>query len=171
MNLFNFKGRTRRSEFWWFMITSIIVTLIWTISFYMIGMNLLKGNIPSAVSARWLLYVGALLSICIAIPALLFPAAQIRRMHDIEKSARLVILSYVSMFISMILFIFQIILGLYNEIIVSESNGEYNDNYILPFIAFLLITVILQVAVMIYSFKDSFKGVNKYGNSPKYGIE
>ena len=124
-------------------------------------------NINAEIGRWQMLVIGLLSSLFIIIPVLLFfPAAQIRRLHDVGKNALLVSTSYLSLIVSLFLFFFQAIPGVYDDLLSTDSLE--NDSYIWPFLAFFLIWTVLQFIVLLLAIKDGEKGINKYGESPKY---
>ncbi len=70
---FDFKGRSRRSEYWYFYLSSIAIGLIAGVLDGLLGIADVQGNGP----------IGALVSLGILIPSI---AVGVRRMHDIDKS-------------------------------------------------------------------------------------
>jgi uncharacterized membrane protein YhaH (DUF805 family) len=79
----DFSGRARRREYWWFwLINSIIASVLWMIAFFTINDS---GSSP----IFWILYLFAL---AIVLPSL---AVQIRRLHDVGKSGWWIFISLV----------------------------------------------------------------------------
>tara|TARA_R110002033_G_scaffold165213_1_gene203013 strand:+ start:267 stop:626 length:360 start_codon:yes stop_codon:yes gene_type:complete len=66
-NYANFEGRARRSEYWWFFLMNIIISII---------INVIAGLIKLPL-------LGTAYSLAVFIPSI---AVAIRRMHDIGKS-------------------------------------------------------------------------------------
>src|SRR5436190_18921001 len=85
-NYSNFKGRARRSEFWYFTLVSAIFSLIPVI------INELFGF-------RTIGIIGLLYSLLTFIPSL---AVSVRRLHDIGKSGWLLLISYLLIAVSLI---------------------------------------------------------------------
>ena len=85
-----FKGRATRSEYWYFMLFSIIIALILTALDSMI-INPLLGIQPVVETARTGI-LGMLFSIGTLIPSV---ALAIRRLHDIGKSCWWILLGVI----------------------------------------------------------------------------
>ena len=66
-NYLNFNGRARRSEYWYFILFNLIVSIVLNVIDYFIGMDIL----------------GAIYSLAVFLPGL---AVLVRRLHDINKS-------------------------------------------------------------------------------------
>lgn len=73
-NYANFKGRARRSEYWYFLLANFIVSVIAAIIDNVAGLNF------APLPYGWLYFANALLVI---IPGL---AVAVRRLHDVGKS-------------------------------------------------------------------------------------
>ena len=138
-NYINFKGRIRRSEFWWFMlpINLISVLLFTLLGLYVDGVlgKRYESYYPSPYNPRPYSYIRydndsilALIIVtttyvsCIALPVI---SATVRRLHDVGK------------------------------------NGNYIFIGFVPFFGGLSLLILLCL--------DSHKNSNKYGPSPKYG--
>ena len=66
-NYANFNGRARRAEFWWFLLGSVIISIVLQIIDRVIGIAIF----------------GTIYSLAVLIPSI---AVAIRRMHDVGKS-------------------------------------------------------------------------------------
>lgn len=66
-NYSNFNGRARRAEFWWFLLGSVIISIVLQIIDRVIGIAIF----------------GTIYSLAVLIPSI---AVAIRRMHDVGKS-------------------------------------------------------------------------------------
>jgi uncharacterized membrane protein YhaH (DUF805 family) len=73
-NYANFNGRARRSEYWYFVLASIIITIIATILDSALGINF--DPLPYG-------YLYFIYAIAVLIPSL---AVVVRRLHDVGKS-------------------------------------------------------------------------------------
>ncbi len=145
-NLTNVKGRARRSEYWWFVLATIIVNGIFSIIFG-------STSITCAV-------VSVLVSLCTV-------AVRVRRLHDSGHNAIWVYIDFVS---SVIILVYIHATGFFEltntlnpspeKIIESLSNPVYAVSASVSFICGLV--------VFIFSLFDSNMGPNKYGDSPKY---
>ena len=107
-----FSGRSRRSEYWWFVVFNLIVSVVAIILDSVLGTN--AGSLPYG-----LFYVVA--SLGLIIPHL---AVLVRRLHDINKSG---------------------------------WNFFWS-----------LIPLVGTILLLVWFCKDSDRGANQYGESPKY---
>ncbi len=103
-NYANFKGRARRSEFWWFWLFSCIVNSIFSMPLYFL-INKKQGLIDaynagkmtlSQVDAqdpttmiRILMVLAGIVALALLLPSL---AAMARRLHDVGKSGAMILL-------------------------------------------------------------------------------
>jgi len=76
-NYANFKGRARRSEYWYFFLTNFIVQITFLI-FFFVFLSMEKPEIGIAFYGLMMLF-----SLAMMIPSL---AVGVRRMHDVGKS-------------------------------------------------------------------------------------
>lgn len=149
--VFDFSGRTRRSDFWWFMLAFIICYFILT--------NLSKAFLP-------------LMGAAVCDLAVLFFALSItvRRLQDRGASKWWVISSYVALAVYS-LYIYGT--GIGEELTSINPNPDtimeaYSDPV---FIISLSITMLTGLVTFILCLLDGKPQPNKYGPSPKYIIE
>lgn len=85
-NYANFKGRARRSEFWYFQLVEILIGIFFSVLvyiFFSLGMTLMSDIVD---------IVNSLVSLALLIPAL---AVAVRRLHDIGKSGWNILLIFI----------------------------------------------------------------------------
>lgn len=116
-NFFNFKGRTRRSDFWNATIINIIIEAILSV-IYAIALN--SGNSDytavlndienQPITADQPILLIAIALIAIYAIAIIIPcvAMIVRRLHDIGKTGWLILLSLVPCIGAIILFVFEV---------------------------------------------------------------
>ena len=152
---FNFKGRARRSEYWWFMLFTLVVW--WVISFL--------GTMTPVFT-----YIGLILVLLLSIPQF---AALTRRLHDSNHSGWWVF----AMFVCFLVFYgsFAVMLAPHMSALMGEGDNMAIMLAVHPspqamsvaavagFCYFILFIITLVFAVM-----DSHWTENKYGPSPKY---
>ncbi len=86
---FDFQGRARRSEFWWYILVVIVIQIILSIIQRFIGTQILT----------------ALLSLALLLPNL---GISVRRLHDLEKSGWWILLPLAPMILVVLcMFMFQ----------------------------------------------------------------
>ena len=138
---FSFKGRSRRSEFIWMMITYIPINLLCIYVFYPISYP-----------------VFFIISVLVALFVL---AVMVRRLHDINISGWWAIIPF------MIIVLYFIILFFYCDLLfIILSYFYYFYNFIV-----VLMAIILICLLGLCLFKDGTNGDNKYGPSPKYIVQ
>lgn len=156
---FNFKGRARRSEYWWFMLFVFIVSAVFNYG----------GLLVPALS-----FVGLLCSLVLFIPQY---AAMTRRLHDTGRSGWWVL----------IIFILAVICGMALSYILAPLGSqmlEVTDTFeqaemmanaiqsngaaATVMMGCGLVAGIMGLIVFIFTLLDSKWETNKYGPSPKY---
>lgn len=155
-NLFNFKGRIRRSEYWWYALVATIIGAAWLVGFFKVLEETEIKGIP--------FFLLGLLWLCL--PVFLFMSAQVRRLHDTGKSGILPWVSYIIYFGGYLALIATSYYLAKNPAIIDNANDD--DAIVSIFTFGLLIFLALQFAIFILALFDSDPDTNKYGPSPKY---
>ncbi|WP_420854002.1 DUF805 domain-containing protein [Staphylococcus ratti] len=157
LNYVNFKGRSRRSEFWWAMLWQAIINSL--LVFF--GFILL---VASPIFGLLVMLVYVLFAIACLIPNL---ALSVRRFHD----------RGLSMLVPIISFIVGIIFGIVNIFTERTTQFEAGNSTVTSFDGFIpwqygLILFVICLGFQIFQFViyllDSKQETNKYGPSPKY---
>jgi uncharacterized membrane protein YhaH (DUF805 family) len=140
-NYANFKGRSSRSAYWWFILFTQIVQII----------------TQSLVSS-----IGALISLGFFIPIVSVSA---RRLHDIGRSAKWLILPFASLVGA-----FLAIMGMLMQTAQSLANLNFDDLlnrgmqvWVWLFIGFLISAFISSIVNFVFTLMPSEAGINKYG--------
>jgi uncharacterized membrane protein YhaH (DUF805 family) len=156
----NFKGRARRSEFWWFCLfifLFMLLPLIGFISGVVIGPS--GGeNMFCTMILSWVFLLG--FALVFLVPLL---AATTRRLHDTGRSGWwIVVIITVSLF-ALILQDFAI-----DEIVSVDGilPAIYKGNIIVWGVNLIILG--LLITILVFTLLDSHKGENKYGPSLKY---
>ena len=156
---FDFKGRARRSEYWWFILFGIIVSSVF--SFF-------GGFLPI------LTVVGAICSIVLLIPQL---SAMTRRLHDRGHSGWWVFIYGLGLLV--VYGTMCAVLYPYADQLLGEGGNMELANVMADtfmesptaatVMAFTSIgVIILWFVILVFTVKDSTWTENKYGPSPKY---
>ncbi|MCR5536063.1 MAG: DUF805 domain-containing protein [Succinivibrio sp.] len=101
----SFEGRASRSEFWWFMLFFMICFVLTELSVEVFWLLLTQAGILVEQNMPALLGLALpYLSLCIVCLILLTPlaAVTVRRMHDVNKSGKLILLPTVVMLVSIL---------------------------------------------------------------------
>ena len=156
---FDFKGQARRSEFWWYVLFTVIVS--WAFSFL--------GAFSMVFT-----FIGLLVSLVLLIPQI---SAMTRRLHDTGRSGWWVlgvygcVLVVYGAFASMLLPHASALMGEGDDMAlamivvdaIQESPGAMGVAAIAG-----MCSVILGIITLVFCIQDSNWNENKYGPSPKY---
>ncbi len=143
--LFVFKGRSRRSEYWWVMLAVLIAYLVFEFT-------------P---------FVGDILRF---ITSILILGLTTRRLHDTGHSGWWIVAN----FIASCAFMFIIAsVGLYSMTKLANPNPEeVLELFTNPLVIISgIVSFIIGLTVFVFTLLDSKPEPNKYGESPKYYIE
>ncbi|MBP3224007.1 MAG: DUF805 domain-containing protein [Campylobacter sp.] len=77
-----FSGRASRSEYWWFYLFTVLVSIVTSVIDNILGTNILIGTYPKG-NPKLLGIISAIVSLILFIPTL---AATFRRLHDRNKT-------------------------------------------------------------------------------------
>ena len=158
---FVFKGRARRSEFWWWTLfsTSFIVSLL--------AEEISEDNVLLMV-----LYTLGLLALCVYLGIANFAVAT-RRLHDIGRSGwwyGATLIFGVVWGVWMVVKMFGIIGGM-NPAHVDVQSDAFALTLLKEMWAVVLIPFVIYIAysilLLVWYCKDSQPGANKYGENPK----
>ena len=155
--ILEFNGRSRRSEFWWWM--ALVIIANWLVS------SFISNLMISTLSAIIVMFFGL--------------AVTGRRLHDAGKSAWWVYISYAG---GIVYNFFASTSPGIGQLMVLEMNGSLskstmeklmtdNAGEFMTFGLLGLVMAILALIVIIMCCMDSEPAPNKYGESPKYVLE
>ena len=156
---FDFTGRARRSEYWWF----ILFTFILSSAFAFLG-----SFHPLFV------YAGMVCSLLLFIPQL---SALTRRLHDTSRSGWWVLLLGLAMLVTygamayVCYPFFTELMGEGDNMMMAKIMADaFMDSPVAATVMMggSLLVLLLWVLTLIFSIFDSTWGENKYGPSPKY---
>lgn len=156
---FNFKGRARRSEFWWFALAIVLLNFL----------SAFLGFLSPAVSL--------VISICVILLFIPNVAALTRRLHDAGHSGWWVALFLICLVGYMASYAYLLgpnidsFTNTTNPMALSENLVESIQSS--PIAATIMMgcsfgCLILFIITLIFALQDSKWGENKYGPSPKY---
>ena len=148
-----FTGRARRSEYWYFILASLLASIVISI----IGLAMPSvGGILNAV-----------FSLGILVPSL---AVNTRRLHDVGKSGWLIVINYIICFLTL----GTLFTGIgWGNLLATQTNPDAIDLNVvnIPLLAvglgLYLILFIFGIYILILTCKDSQVGTNQYGPNPK----
>lgn len=173
-----FKGRARRSEFWFFGLFGVLAVAVPLLPVCVLGI-LDERAVIDLESEQWiaagtlsmfLALIGLFAFLVLLIPTL---SVQTRRLHDVGLSGWWVVLSLAV----------GIVAGIVPFIIFGPTSLEMNEIelFVLAFrvskfagaslLTACAVDYALFFTLLVFSVFDSDKGINKYGPSPKYMCE
>lgn len=163
-NYFNFKGRSRRSEYWFmqlwhliFLCPAIILMIIGYPSLFLGAFNESSGALGVGIICIIIGTIYILIySLATIIPNLAILA---RRFHDTSRS----------MLIPIIAFVIGVLLNVFN-IVINASGLIDNVGVLITYYIIALICLVLGVYNIVVSCLDSKNEGNQYGPSPKYEV-
>lgn len=147
-NYANFSGRARRSEYWYFALANIIIGILLSVLDNVLGLKV--GTSNSGV-------LSGLYNLAIFIPGL---AVSVRRLHDIGKSGKLLLLFYGIIFVSVIVMVIS-------GFTVFMSGNFSMSSLGVAFFAPLLVVLAMSIWMLILFCTEGDQGPNKYGFDPK----
>lgn len=153
--LFVFKGRSRRSEYWWGMSLTYVILGVFSATF----------PLGPTASPFFPLYVlgGVFLWKCILLPM------GVRRLHDTGRSGGWAFFDFTLMLVYLILLGFEEVKFLQNaDSVAGMAAVRVMGNTLLKYVWLHVLCCIVQLVLIVLMCFDSQKGENKYGKSPKY---
>lgn len=178
---FDFKGRARRSEYWWFVLFTGIVCTVWSFLSVLISVFGLIWLDAQAVSESTVI-VTILATMLIPMLFLIIPqyAAITRRLHDTGRSGWWVVLSlvvgfaYLGAYIKALMPIWDQIDQMAGSTLgITQAQVIANTFHASPALGVLLCILMLAsiaitITMLVFEVQDSHEGTNQYGPSPKY---
>lgn len=144
-NYANFKGRARRSEYWYFTLMNVIIGIVLTMFDSFLGLKI--GNSDSGI-------LNSIYGLAVFLPGL---AVAVRRLHDIGKSGKLLLLFYIGIIV---------LVGIMIASGLSLFTGGGTPGGLGFFIPILLIFA-LAIWLLILLCTAGDVGPNNYGPDPK----
>ncbi|EHJ08366.1 DUF805 domain-containing protein [Staphylococcus simiae] len=160
-NYVNFRGRSRRSEYWFmtlwhliFMSPAILLMIIGSMTLF-IGLS--SSDDAAALGAILLglslIYI-AIYAIITLIPNL---ALTVRRFHDISRT----------MFWPIFMVVYSVFVVIIVELLPMDDFGEFTTGSAIVLAVIYILNFVFSILMLVFSLLDS-KPANKYGDSPKY---
>lgn len=170
-----FKGRARRSEYWWFMLFILLVGFLPMLPIMVVGVlddlamiNIESGLMPAMAILLILLAGLGLLALC----ALLVPsiAVQVRRLHDVGRSGWWCVASLI---VGLLTFAVSYVIFGSHAMGVGEIEQFSQAFQVSTFAGISLLASeaanwSLTLIILVFSLYDSERAQNRYGLSPKY---
>ncbi|MBX2905387.1 MAG: DUF805 domain-containing protein [Taibaiella sp.] len=151
-----FSGRSRRKEFWMFVLFYIIFYIVAIILDHLLGLNWS----PTGGGL-----IASLFSLAMLVPTV---AVHVRRFHDIGKSGWYYVLFFLGYVVSTIIFAIKIAaLAIAAGFSPTEMDPAVVMQFATPFLVWFLVMLILSITLIYLMAKDSKPGPNKWGPNPK----
>lgn len=166
-NYANFKGRARRSEYWWMMLWNFIFSLPAIVLMAIGYMFMIVGAIsdpddpdlaPMAIGLIILFIAGIYGLIYFLATLVPYLSLLVRRFHDAGRGTVLPI----------IIFIISVVLSIFIQVYGNLSGPDLTLDYIIVLMIMSVISLAMGVYTIVIACLDSKKGRNKYGESTKY---
>ena len=153
-----FSGRSRRTEYWMFVLFQILLAVaFWVLLAVVGGGALMSGGDPTALAAAGgaamiLFAVYGLISLALIIPGI---AVGVRRLHDTERSGWWILAPLVG-------YVIMVIGGL----MAASNPNDPGVGGILAMVGMLLV-IVLGLVLLVFTLLEGTRGPNKYGPDPK----
>ena len=166
---FDFKGRARRSEYWWFILFGFIVYFVWAfLTAFLLALGIEGlGRSDVMVGSPIMAFFTTSGIIMLPILFLVIPmySALTRRLHDTGRSGWWVVASLALSIVYSVTYFYMF----YQMI---SSRRDMMEGFSSPLMIVILILALasmaLGIALLVFSVMDSQPHENKYGPSPKY---
>lgn len=173
----DFNGRSRRSEFWlWVLFRILLGAALVTILLVTMGSSLhLAEDKPEQFMSRYMtvMPIIQLVNLGLLLPSL---AVGVRRLHDTNRSGWWIVMPIVVAIVGFILFFVIFGTSLFQLISASNGGNEITDAQGLEFffkflgsmvLCIVLPTLISQIVMLIFYVSDGTPGPNRFGPDPK----
>ena len=167
----NFKGRARRSEFWWFVLLCAIIYILGSFAAGFLASFL--GDVMDVEVNKTAMIIQSLIMLCLTLP---FLAVLTRRLHDTSRGGwwvalfTLIGLIYGVSYTTLMWPIMDKMTSVDPYVLANQMTGVMLES---PMLATMLsfggIALFVMVIILfVFTLLDSKWGENKYGPSPKY---
>jgi uncharacterized membrane protein YhaH (DUF805 family) len=95
-----FTGRARRSEYWWFALFTVLVSIVASVLDNALGLTFMDGSSNG--------FIGLVVSLALLLPTL---AVAVRRLHDTDKTGWWLLIGLVPIVGAIVLIVFFVIDG------------------------------------------------------------
>lgn len=143
---FVIRGRSTRSEYWFFFLFNLIAGIVLNLLDQVFGLY----NVEEEMGI-----LGSLYALIALIPGI---TVTVRRLHDSGRSGWWLL----SLVLSMVALIVSMVMG-----VIESEYGEPSDALYVFIGVSILLTLILLVTIFIFTLLDSQRGSNRFGPNPK----
>jgi uncharacterized membrane protein YhaH (DUF805 family) len=153
-NYATFSGRARRSEYWWFYLFTILIS---------IATSVIDAVLNTALNNE-IGILGLIASLALLIPTL---AVTARRLHDTDRTGWWMLLPIVPLLATITVGF----AALFAVVFSSDADGSPAAAVTVLLVVCVLITLAAFITLVVFLCLDSSPGPNKYGPSPKQPIQ
>jgi len=154
---FDFTGRARRSEYWWFYLFATVGGIILGLADMAIFGIPFGGPVTTESSSLWsIIFSSPLADIFSVLTLIPIISAGARRLHDTGRSG----------FYQLIPIIPLVLLGV---AFGASTSGADMPGFLLPVLG--IVSLIVLILFIVWLATDGHKEENRFGPSPKYGHE
>lgn len=153
-NYATFSGRARRSEYWWFYLFTILVS---------IATSVVDAVLNTAFNNE-IGVVGVIASLALLLPSL---AVTARRLHDTGRTGWWMLLPTIPLLATMVVGL----AAFFDVVFTSEAGGSPAVAVTVLLVVCVLITLAAIITLVVFLCLDSNPGPNRYGPSPKQPIQ
>jgi uncharacterized membrane protein YhaH (DUF805 family) len=151
-----FSGRSRRKEFWTFILFYIIFYIVAIILDHLFGLNWSPAGGG---------LIATLFSLSMLVPTI---AVHVRRFHDIGLSGWFYVLFFLAMVVSTAIFFVKVVMvAMAAGFSPEEMDPAIVMQFAKPFMYWSLVMLLLSIILIYLMAKDSKPGPNKWGPNPK----
>lgn len=171
-----FDGRSRRSEYWWFSLFSILV-LILPLAVSLLLMSAFDSTSQGGELLGYIFAILMLIAVLCTAIILFVPLLSVmtRRLHDVGRSGWWVfwdiVLSAISSLVLSAAFSFTDIGEspmYFSNVEILKAVYDFSLPVFVPVLLIYLVHLGVSLTVLVFTLLDSHKGENRYGSSPKY---
>lgn len=172
-----FNGRSRRSEFWFWVLFKIIVGMVLgvgTLSYLVPFLSEMRAH-PGMIMPHYFMVWPpvSLIGLALIIPSL---AVAVRRLHDINRSGWWIVFPMITAIVGVTVFmvvfgihVFQLIAAHNNGTEMSQSEGL---SLLLGMLGYMFLfiglpSLVSQIVMLVFYVTEGTRGPNRFGNDPK----
>lgn len=158
-NYVNFRGRSRRKEYWYVVLWMVIIYLLYQLL-----------NIVAAVTFAPLIIIIALVFIVFSLGTIIPNLAlKVRRFHDVSFSTWVPITIFVVKILTFVI-VYAFAITIKDPEALNASSSKIMESNLIPLWLLIIATLInlaLSIFELVVACMNSKKGTNKYGPNPK----
>ncbi len=164
---FDFTGRARRSEFWWFQLGAIVLIALSLFVYWMSAIMLVFNESFRALQSVYFVVMYPVLVVLVLVILIANIGSGIRRLHDTNRSGWWLVGFLIIRFILQIAPVIGLITRNYETVDFFGIEMQ-PGTFVIVGMSILVASLMYYVYLIYLLCIDSDKKENKYGSSPKY---